>query len=370
MDVGSRPGRWERALETIGARPLPFLGFMLAAAALAVLHVGTLRATSVRAVAWADPIVLAAPTPSSVLVAHVRPGDRVSTGTLLATLDDRLVRQALALVEAELEAETRAAELAQLQLLEEVERERREAVRRVGEAKAASGRARAEEEARARLLQAIAAQATEIRARHEARLAAETDLRDAARRLAEGEAAASEATALARSEVERVRALQTALPREGLPALARPTAEWFEAKLVALRLRRAALQQELQALSITAHAPGRVVRIAPSGSALASGAAVVELVAEEATELVAWLPPESAAERVGPGAKLVIAVAGCIGDAPVLGGAGPVVEAPAWLSAVPMRAATFGLPVRAAVPAGCRLLPGRVVAAELHTGTP
>lgn len=370
METRARPGRWERALEKLGARPLPFFGFLIAAAALVALQVGSLRATTVRAVAWAQPIVLSAPAQTTVVEVHVRAGDRVAAGATIARLDDHLVRRELLLVEAELEAVTREAELAQLTLVEEVARERREALRRVGEAKASSGRARADEEVRARLLQAIAAQATEIRARHDARLAAETDLRDADRRLAEGEAVASEASALARSEAERVRALETALPREGLPVLARPTAELYEAKLAALRLRRATLQEQLTGLVVTARAPGLVVRVAAPGTALAQGAAVAELVVEEATELVAWLPPEAAGERVDVGAKLVVAVAGCNGEARVLGGAGSVVEAPPWLSTSPLRAGAFGQPVRALVPAGCRLVPGRVVVAELHTGTP
>jgi len=357
----------ERALERIGARPVPFFVFLASAAALAVLQHGTLRAVPVRAVAVGEPLLLASPAQAVVGRTHVRPGDRVELGTPLATLDDRFVRRELELVDAELFAATREAELAQLALVEEVARERREGLRRVGEAKAASGRAKAEEEARARLLQAIAAQTAEIRARHEARLAGEADVRDAARRLAEGEASATEASALARSEVERLRALETTLPRDGLPPLARATAELHEARLAALRARRAQLVSDLGGLVVLAPGDGRVVRVAPVGTALAPGATVAELAPELASELVAYLPPETPSERLGAGATLLVAIPGCNGETELRSDASAVVEAPPWLAPA-LRETSFGLPVRAPLPPGCRLVPGRVVAAELRAG--
>jgi multidrug resistance efflux pump len=132
MDKG--PGRFRavllRAMERAGVRLVGlvvFLGSVALLASLQSTQVGLFRA---RAVAQATSIEHPALLPSYVATVHVRPGDAVEPGSVLAELSSHFVDRELTRLEAEIARVARETQLAEAEVVVDEERWLEQSLRR------------------------------------------------------------------------------------------------------------------------------------------------------------------------------------------------------------------------------------------------
>jgi multidrug resistance efflux pump len=151
------------------------------------------------------------------------------------------------------------------------------------------------------------------------------------------------------------------------PALTQPTDTAFQAELELLRTRRRLLREDLGQRVITARAPGRIAEVAAVGSAVTPVTIVAQLLPEQATEIIAYLPAETASELVAVGAEVAVtAPTNLCGDQRgTLLRMGAVVEqAPGQLDTL-LRRPTYGRPVYISIPRGCALGVGQTLSVEI-----
>jgi multidrug resistance efflux pump len=150
-------------------------------------------------------------------------------------------------------------------------------------------------------------------------------------------------------------------------SLARPSAEVYRAELEVLETRRRSLLEDLRRLTVVAETAGRVVTVLAEGSSVARGGSVATVMPERATEIVAYLPPESSPDEVSPGARVTVrggeGVA-CAEPGVVLRRGAQVEQAPGQLATL-WGSPVYGTPCYISMPEACAYGVGQVVTVHL-----
>ena len=149
------------------------------------------------------------------------------------------------------------------------------------------------------------------------------------------------------------------------PSLERPTEHLYAEELDLIETRRTQLLEDRSSLTIKSSAPGRVVRVLPTGAAVAAGGAVASLATEFANEIVAYVPPNTPPSSIGVGTEVRVSrpVGACGGQGRVLRRGAAVEEAPGQLQGI-LRLPLHGMPVFIEPPPGCELGIGQVLTVE------
>lgn len=361
--------------DRIGLRPLGFVVFVGSALLLVFLRLQSAHAPlQAPAVGFALTTEHPSRIETVVVAVHVAPGDLVRAGTPLVSLSPMLAERELRLVRAEL---ARAESLATLELekdaldhdryLEELDLEIEKARRDLAEAESEATLGRD-------IARAAQKQRTTVSERVTARTQPVTDLTGVDFDLELETARAADArrrAAAARKHLERLSTLADAARERS--TLQSALHRQLVAEIGLLRTREQDLEEDLVQTTIVAAHDGRVVAVAPPGFAAPPGTSVATLVPEHATEIVAYLPPETSPERIVPGARVAItrperACGGARGT--VLRRGGAVVEAPGQIQSPILRLPVFGLPVHIAVPEDCAIAVGQLLEVELETRLP
>jgi multidrug resistance efflux pump len=343
--------------------------FAVSALALGALELKGCTSTRVQAVAQAAPVEHPAQAQSYVVQVHVRPGDVVKPGDVLVTLSPDVTLQELRVLEAELERIDREAEFERAQLDIDFEKLDRKALQLKAQARRDEAIARAEEERAGQERQAVAEQHEELRGKVEQRLLSAEELGQSQRDLSTLEAERKELGRVRQAEAEKRALLEDGLEGSTLERgeLETITSRYFSAERRLLEEQRAQLNLRLNHLTIRALAGGRVDRVMPLGAPVLPETSVVSLVPLRATEVVAWLPPNTSPGRVPLGALAALQHGHerCQGAAKVERVGAQVTLAPPQLPSTLGLGPRTGLPVFLSVPEGCDLGVGQVVEAEL-----
>lgn len=278
-------------IDRLGVRPLPLIGVVVCSL---VAWFGSVHG---EVLLVAPAITAATPTPQLVSAAallaqvHVRVGQRVRRGDLLATLSAPEIEADRREVEGKIEQVVRSERLRQLELAQSQRELRMDAQAR---------RMSAEHDRKEALARRARQQAEALLAEHVAR--------DAADRLAQGLVAASdvasqnlaaqkqslqrdEAESLLRAELERLVRLEQdeANAPDDLTALQAATSRLHEAELSILVSRRERISAQLQQLALRANTDGVVDQVLPAGSRVELGEPIMWIVPPFASEVVAYL---------------------------------------------------------------------------------
>jgi len=149
------------------------------------------------------------------------------------------------------------------------------------------------------------------------------------------------------------------------PSLETPTHDFYTREIAVLKTRRKHLLEDREGLTVLASLPGRVVVVAPAGSAVATGGSVASVSPEYAQEIVAYVPSDLQPATVSIGAPVIISrpAFACRGTGRVLRRGAGVEAAPDQLRGL-LRLPVHGLPVYISIPSDCELGVGQVLSVE------
>ena len=154
--------------------------------------------------------------------------------------------------------------------------------------------------------------------------------------------------------------------RPNQPSLARPTERLYTAQVQLLQTRRSLLLQDLDALTVSSRANGRVSIVVPVGSPVGIGTSVASVTPERADEIVAYVPAETEPRLIEPGVAVRLAgprTLSCTEPGRVLRRGAGVEQAPAQMRGF-LNSEVFGLPVYISIPDGCELGVGQLLTVE------
>ena len=336
------------------------------ASVVALLTIELLRAPALNApgVAHAPSTLHPAPAASHVAQVHVRPGDQVERGDVLVTLADETLRHSLEELDLRILIAIQESQLAQAELAHEDTRLSLETQMRVSEAREEARLLRRELEGQERMLDAVRVEAERLQELGRERLAPSERVDDASRRLLTTRNERERIAARLSAELGTLRALReaSALPG-GERVLA--SARLHEMKLELLQAQRAELAARIDALDVRAAEQGIVAEVSVLGANVAAGGSVARVVPASATEVVAYLPPETRA-RANVGGPVHIAQ----NEGPTCTG---ILDrrVGAEVSAIPGRsgvfgATTYGRPLHIELPENCELDVGQQVWVSLE----
>lgn len=350
--------------EKVRLRPLGVVVLVASAALLVVFQY--VSGYHVQAPAVADAVAWQHPSPLSTVIheTHVQPGDVVEEGTPLVTLSSLFLERDLALVDAEIERLSSATRL-DLARLTADDLERQQAL---GVALAEVRRDRQRAQALAGRHKALASGAqqhyNDVAERVRKGVTPIDDLHEAEWTLDSQRTGIDEAYALARAEKTLIADLRRIRESNGVHStVEEPLQEARAAELQLLEVRRRALLEDYVRLTVSARTSGRVVSVLEPGSAVNRDTSAASVLPEQATQIVAYITPETSPDAIEAGA-LVNVAAPCRGTGQVLRVGATVEQAPGQLSTL-LRAPLFGRPLYVSVPRGCSLGVGQVLAVEL-----
>lgn len=358
----------KRRLPDLDGRALSFGVFILSVTLLIGLEIQSSPDVTVAAVARAPAVEHPAPAPSTVREVHVRNGDRVDSGDLLVTLDDEELRRTLRYLDIDIAVAIEEGRLAQAEVADESSRQALEARAQLRAAIRDAEIVRGEVASHEALV--VTAQEAAQRAEDlsEQRLLQAAAAEDAQRRLVEIEASRAAAESRLHAELRRLRQTQQTSSNDSSEELLTATVRLHQSRLESLQLRRRDTAEQIARLQVHAAAPGVVANVPDMGHAVALGESVARIVPRRATEVVAYLSPETNPDTVAEGRRVLIAQAegdACAGQ--LVRGAGAEVVSMPGQAVGATRMAPTGLPVHVALPPECSLGVGQLVWVTLET---
>lgn len=352
----------------LDGRALSFGVFIVSLTLLVGLEIQRSPDVTVAAVAQASAVEHPAPAPSTVREVHVRNGDPVEAGDLLVTLDDEELRRTLRYLDIDIAVAIEEGRLAQAQVADESSRQALDARAQLRAAIRDAEIVRGEVASHEALVVTAQEAAARAQSLSEQRLLQNAAADDARRRLAEIEASREAAEARLNAELRRLRQTQQTTAIGSSEELLTATVRLHQSRLESLQLRRRDTAEQIARLQVHAAAPGVVANVPDMGRAVALGESVARVVPRQATEVVAYLSPDTNPDSVVTGRRVLIAQAdgdACAGE--LVRGAGAEVVTMPGQAIGTSRIAPTGLPVHVALPPECSLGVGQLVWVTLET---
>lgn len=358
-----------RAADRFGIRPAA-LTLVLACSALVVtLSLMRQREFVASGVAQGSSIALSPETTATIVRVHVAVGQHVKQGELLVTLRSLELEAELAQVNASIRQVSRAADLAQAELLSGLASHQQEELLRLLEAERDARLALAERERERNEYLAAASFLSEAEELAKAGVLEAAVVRERADLARRQQAEQEAAEMLAKAQAEHAKALRK-LGKGQLPErLLTATAELHRAELEVLERQREGLERRIAALELRAPRDGIVSELLPEGTVVGPSLPVVRIVPPYAEGVIAYLPPDAPPPTLGDKASYTVALSdgrtceGVTQPRPT----GEVVRKPEQLIG-PFGFGAYGFPVRIALDEHCRLPIGQVV--ELRLSNP
>lgn len=361
--------RVDAIFDRLRVSPLGVVVFLVSVIVLLLLESSS--AWTIEAPAVGQAAVSHHPSPTSTVVqeAHVHAGDDVDAGAPLVTLSPRFLERELELIDAEIR-----------RLMSDARFERAEIALREGERAATASvtvakarrdvlKARALGDREKALALAAQEQLQEVSGRVESGVTPVDDALQAQWVLEAQRTSTKEAQTVAQAERALLGALEKSLnTNDGDEVLTDPIKQAHKARLEVLLVRRSTLVADLKALTVVAQASGRVVDVLEAGSAVARDTSVASVLPRQATELVAYLPPEKAIQTVALGSEVRVKRL-CPGTGRVLRVGAAVEQAPGQLNTL-LGTPLFGTPLYISIPERCSLGVGQVLLVELDSSAP
>ncbi len=368
MSTDSKKTHPKKKRVELDGRALSFGVFVLSLTLLIGLEVQSAPDVTVAAVAHARAVEHPAPAPSTVREVHVQNGEQVDAGTLLVTLDDEELRRSLRYLDIDIAVAIEEGRLAQAQVADESSRQTLEARAQLRAAIRDAEIVRGEVASHEALVVTAQEAANRAETLSEQRLVQNAAAEDARRRLVEIEASRSAAEARLNAELRRLRQTQRTTDTTSSEELLTATVRLHQSRLESLQLRRRDTAEQIARLQVHAAAPGVVANVPDMGRAVALGESVARIVPRRATEVVAYLSPETNPDAIVEGRRVLIAQAegdACAGQ--LVRGAGAEVVTMPGQAVAANRIAPTGLPVHVALPPECSLGVGQLVWVTLET---
>jgi multidrug resistance efflux pump len=359
-----------RSADRFGIRPLPLL--MVLACTGLVLTLSAMRKAEVVASGVSDgpSVALSTDTIATVTKVHVQVGQVVKAGQSLVSMSSNALSGQLDDVEARIRQVAHEAEVAQVELLQGLAGEQREEVIRLFEAQRDALAARAEAEHQREVSVTINEALSQEQSLAQAGMLEKSVVRERLEAMQVQTALEKAAGIVSRAKNEHLVAVRTKLlkPAE-YERLLTATAELYKAELEVLQRERDSVRAQLAALDVRAPHDGTVGEVLPVGTVVTPGITVVRVVPPFASDVVAYVPPDSAPPVLHGETPYVVALADgreCAGVAQARL-TGSVERKPEQLVG-PMGYAAYGFPVRIRLDDTCRLPIGQIV--ELRLSTP
>lgn len=352
----------------LDGRALSVAVFVVSVTLLVGLEIQRSPDVTVAAVAHASAVEHPAPAQSTVREVHVNNGDPVEAGDLLVTLDDEELRRALRYLDIDIAVAIEEGRLAQAQVADESSRQALEARAQLRAAIRDAEIVRGEVASHEALVVTAQEAADRAQSLSEQRLLQQAAAQEAQRRLVEIEASRTAAEARLNAELRRLRQTQATTANDSSEELLTATVRLHQSRLESLQLRRRDTAEQIARLQVHAAAPGVVANVPDMGRSVALGESVARVVPRRATEVVAYLSPETNPETIAEGRRVLIAQAegdACAGQL-VRGAGAEVVQMPGQAVSAG-RIAPTGLPVHVALPPECSLGVGQLVWVTLET---
>ena len=358
------------ALAWLDGRVTSAIVFALSVVALGVLEIARAPNVTVPAVAWAAGVEHPAPAETTVAAVHVRLGESVRAGDALVTLEGSSLHRQLAQLDLAIMIAIQESQVAQATLVHESSLQSMEVQTRLRESMRDAQTLRSQLEGEEAALSAAESEAARLGELASERLAPRESVSEASRRALEARLNRQRTATQLRGELGRLRVLRTGNEVEG-EELVSATARLHEKQLELLQSQREDLTQRIERLEVRASSGGVVASVLGQGSPVSPGVSVARLVPARATEVVAYLPPETNPQAAATPARVMIAQSdgsACAGElerrvgaeVTMVPGAGESILAGAF------GGPSYGLPVHISLPAECQLGVGQRVWVSLE----
>ena len=370
-DAPKRPKRRRRrAPAWLDGRVTSAFVFALSVVALGVIEFSRAPDVTVPAVAWAAGVEHPAPAETTVETVHVRLGESVRTGDVLVTLEGSTLRRELVQLDLQILVAIQESQVAQATLVHESSLQSIEVQTRLRESMRDAQTLRSQLEGEEATLSAAESEAARLGELASERLAPRESVSEASRRALEARLNRERTATQLRGELGRLRVLRTGNDVEG-EELVSATVRLHEKQLELLQSQREDLTQRIERLEVRASAGGVVASVLGEGAAVAMGVSVARLVPPRATEVVAYLPPETNPATAALVERVLIAQSNgnaCAGELERRVGAEvtPIPGAGTSILAGALGGPTFGLPVHISLPSECQLGVGQRVWVSLE----
>ncbi len=357
-----------RFFDALSARPMAAVIFALSVALLISLGaVRQARGISTRAVVHADPIELSTTATTTVLTHHVVPGQKVAAGDLLMTLDTADTAAAIAEIENQLHSLQAQMALERTQLGFNAQRNEIQWLQARQSVEYALQTSQARTQGSRLALGAAKGWRDNVKALVEQGVEPRSALLEAEKEFADASAAAREARASAATSRRQAQVLEQTLEGD-LPSdrLLTQLDAFAKAEHHRLTAQLEHLKSVMDAAKLRAPRAGVVAYMAPVGSRADMSAALVRLMPNHSTTVVAHLPATTPAQDL-PQPGQTVALGLICPDGGQVARLGAAVElAPAQLNGPIPGQVIHGLPVFVTLSENCPMTPGMVVPIEIQ----
>lgn len=371
VDAPKRPKRRRRkAPAWLDGRVTSAIVFAISVVALGVIEVARAPNVTVPAIAWAAGVEHPAPAETTVARVHVRLGENVQAGDPLVTLDGSALNRQLIHLDLQVLIAIQESQVAQATLVHESSLQSMEVQTRLRESMRDAQTLRSQLEGEEVALSAAETEAARLGELASERLAPRESVSEASRRALTARLNRQLTATQLRGELGRLRVLRTGSDVEG-EELVSATARLHEKQLELLQSQREELTQRIDRLEVRASSGGIVASVLGEGASVSVGVSVARLVPPRATEVVAYLPPETNPADAAAAARVLIAQSdgsACAGELERRVGAEvtAVPGAGASILAGAFGGPSFGLPIHISLPAECQLGVGQRVWVSLE----